>query len=138
MPDIWSKDKRSEVMSLVRGKGNASTEIALVKLFKAHKITGWRRHVAIPGKPDFSFPAAKLAVFVDGCFWHGCPNCGTIPKTRRKFWTEKIETNKRRDRRVNRELRAKGWSVIRIWECRLKRCPNFQINRIQRKLKEHG
>jgi DNA mismatch endonuclease (patch repair protein) len=138
MADVFTKEKRSEVMSKVKGRGNKSTELALIALFKKYGITEWRRHQKLPGKPDFSFPKSKLAVFVDGCFWHGCPNCGTIPKARRKFWLEKIEGNKRRDARVSRELRAKGWSVIRIRECRLKKYPETQVRRILQKLEARG
>jgi DNA mismatch endonuclease (patch repair protein) len=73
-------------MSLIRGKGNKQTEQALLALLKRDKITGWRRHLPLPGKPDFAFTKQKVAVFVDGCFWHGCPKCYTRPKTNRKFW----------------------------------------------------
>ncbi len=67
MADIWTKKKRSEVMSLIRGKDNKETEQTLVALLKRDKITGWRRHLPLPGKPDFAFPRLKVAVFVDGC-----------------------------------------------------------------------
>lgn len=114
--DVFSKQKRSEVMSRIRGKGNKDTEVALAKLFRAYHITGWRRHYAIEGKPDFAFPKHKLAVFVDGCFWHGCPKHATQPKGNASFWATKLAANKERDRKVNRALRAKGWKVLRIWE----------------------
>lgn len=74
MADVFSKRKRSEVMSLIRGSGNKGTELALVQIFRAHRITGWRRHQAMFGKPDFVFAKIRLAVFVDGCFWHYCPS----------------------------------------------------------------
>lgn len=121
MADVFTKEKRSEVMSRIRGKGNKDTEVALAKLFRANGITGWRRHYPILGRPDFAFPKHKLAVFVDGCFWHGCPKHGTQPKGNRKFWFAKLEANKGRDRKVNRLLRAKGWRVLRIWEHDLSR-----------------
>ena len=73
MPDVFTKAKRSEVMSRIRGRGNKDTELALAKLLRRHRITGWRRNQPVFGKPDFVFPKLKLAVFVDGCFWHGCP-----------------------------------------------------------------
>jgi DNA mismatch endonuclease, patch repair protein len=82
-------------------------------------LTGWRRHYAILGTPDFCWPQKKIAIFVDGCFWHGCPRCYNSPKSNIEFWKAKIEVNRKRDRKVNRELRIKGWRVIRIWECRL-------------------
>lgn len=133
MPDIFTKSKRSEVMSRIRGKGNKSTELKLLKLFKEHHINGWRRHQSLAGKPDFVFPNEQLAVFVDGCFWHGCPRCYIKPKQNAKFWREKIGGNVKRDRKVSQLLRAEGWSVCRIWECRLKK-PDSVIRRIRRML----
>ncbi|HEY4248178.1 MAG TPA: very short patch repair endonuclease [Lacunisphaera sp.] len=121
MPDIFTKRKRSDVMSRIRGSGNKGTELRLIQIFRANDITGWRRGSKLPGKPDFVFPRLKTAVFVDGCFWHGCPKHGTSPKTRAAFWLAKIIGNKARDRRVNRTLRARGWKVLRIWEHELSR-----------------
>jgi DNA mismatch endonuclease (patch repair protein) len=118
--DIWSKSKRSEVMSRIRGRGNEKTEVRLAKLMRAEGIRGWSRHLSIPGRPDFAFKKQKVAVFVDGCFWHGCPRCFRLPKQNRAFWKAKIEGNRRRDRSVNCRLRRLGWKVIRIRECRLK------------------
>ena len=138
MTDIWTKKKRFEVMSLIRGKGNKETENALLALLKQSKITGWRRHLPLPGKPDFAFPKQKVAVFVDGCFWHGCPKCYTRPKTNRKFWDKKREDNMARDRRVNRQLRRQGCKVIRIWQHSLKKSPGACLNRIRRSLVAAG
>ncbi|HTB79281.1 MAG TPA: very short patch repair endonuclease [Opitutaceae bacterium] len=121
MPDIFSKRKRSAVMSLIRGSGNKDTELRLIVIFRSHRINGWRRNAKLTGKPDFVFPKSKLVVFVDGCFWHGCPKHGTKPKTNAKFWREKIARNQARDREVNRALRAKGWKVFRVWEHELAR-----------------
>lgn len=134
MADIWTKKKRSEVMSLIRGKGNKETENALLALLRQNKITGWRRHLPLPGKPDFAFQKQKVAVFVDGCFWHGCPKCYTRPKTNSAFWDRKRETNMARDRRVNRQLRRQGWKVIRIWQHFLKKSPAACLNRIRTKI----
>lgn len=134
MADIWTQKKRSEVMSLIRGRGNKETEQALLVLLRAEKITGWRRHLPLLGKPDFAFPKKKVAVFVDGCFWHGCPKCYTRPKTNRKFWDKKREDNIARDRRVNRQLRRQGWKVIRIWQHALQKSPDGCLNRIRRVL----
>jgi DNA mismatch endonuclease, patch repair protein len=111
---------RSQIMSRVRGRGNKSTEQKLAALFKKADIKGWRRHLPLPGTPDFAFPKLRLAIFVDGCFWHGCPRCYTRPATNRDFWDKKLRDNCARDRRVNRELRSKGWRVIRIWAHSLK------------------
>ncbi len=120
-------------MSHIRGKGNKTTELKLLALFKEHKVTGWRRHQPLPGKPDFAFPKENVAVFVDGCFWHGCPRCYKEPKKNVKFWRKKVGGNKQRDLKVSRKLRAEGWSVCRIWECRLKK-PDSVIRRIRRML----
>ena len=103
-------------MSRIKGRGNKDTEIALAEIFLAHQITNWRRHQAVFGRPDFIFRAVKLAVFVDGCFWHGCPKHGTKPKNNAAFWRIKLEKNIARDRLVTRTLRSKGWRVLRIWE----------------------
>ena len=116
MSDVFTKAKRSEVMSRIRGRGNKDTEVALAKLFRRNKIIGWRRNQKIFGKPDFVFPKLKLTVFVDGCFWHGCPWHETNPKNNRAFWRLKFSANKKRDGVVNRTLRRTGWRVVRIWE----------------------
>jgi len=116
VPDVFTKAKRSEVMSRIRSRGNKDTELALAKLFRRNKITGWRRNQRIFGKPDFIFPNHTLAIFVDGCFWHGCPKHATKPKNNRAFWHRKLSANKARDRLVNQTLRRTGWCVLRIWE----------------------
>jgi len=116
MPDVFTKTKRSEVMSRIRGHGNKATELALLRLFRAHRITGWRRRQPVFGKPDFVFPKRKLAVFVDGCFWHGCPRHATQPKNNAAFWQKKFAANQARDRLVTRALRRAGWRVLRVWE----------------------
>ena len=121
MPDIFTKAKRSEVMSKIRSRGNRGTELALVIFFRNHGIIGWRRHRAVFGRPDFVFPKLKLAVFVDGCFWHACPKHISLPVGNRAFWKAKLEANRRRDRLVTRELRSRGWRVLRIWEHELSR-----------------
>ena len=120
MPDVFTKAKRSEVMSRIRGGGNKDTELALMKLFRQHCITGWRRNQKIFGKPDFIFRQARLALFVDGCFWHGCPKHGTKPASNSAYWRLKFERNKARDRDVNSRLRKLGWQVVRIWQHELR------------------
>lgn len=108
-------------MSRIRGKGNKQTEGVLVELFREEKISGWRRQLKLPGKPDFTFQKLLLVVFVDGCFWHGCPKCYRAPKGNCIFWEAKITRNRDRDREVNRELRLRGWRVLRIAEHSLKK-----------------
>jgi DNA mismatch endonuclease, patch repair protein len=119
MSDVFTKAKRSEVMSRIRGHGNKDTEIALARLLRRNRIIGWRRNQLVFGKPDFLFRKQKLAVFVDGCFWHGCAKCYRAPKSNRQFWLEKITRNRKRDLEVNHFLRSRGWKVLRFWECGL-------------------
>ena len=136
MPDVFTKAKRSDVMSRIRGRGNKDTEVALVKLLRRHRITGWRRYQPVFGKPDFIFWKARLAVFVDGCFWHGCPKHATRPVNNRAFWQRKLSSNKARDQVVNRVLRRAGWRVMRIWEHELAQkneaCLLVRIQRVLR------
>ena len=113
---------RSRTMAAIRGKHNKTTELALRMALVRSNISGWRLHADdLPGKPDLFFEREKLAIFVDGCFWHGCPKCGHIPKTRSSFWRAKILGNKRRDRANARKLRRIGFRVVRIWEHSLRR-----------------
>ena len=156
MSDVFSKAKRSDVMSRIRSRGNKGTEVAMALVLRGLGITGWRRHVALSlGKhstlnsehrtlerkwprseaiqgsklnvqrsrfaarrvrPDFVFRERRVALFVDGCFWHACPIHATKPRGNVAFWREKFERNQARDRLVTRALKAKGWKVIRIWE----------------------
>ena len=134
MSDVFSKAKRSFVMSRIRSRGNKATELALMKLFRRHKITGWRRTQKVFGKPDFIFRQARLAVFVDGCFWHVCPKHATQPKGNRSFWKKKFARNQTRDRLVNRTLWSAKWRVIRIWECQLRKSPQSCVEKILREL----
>lgn len=124
-------------MSLVRGKGNKATELVLAKHFRAHGIKGWRRHYAVVGKPDFAFPRQRIAVFVDGCFWHRCPKHGRLPRSNRSFWIPKLEQNKARDRRTTRALRAQQWRVVRIWEHEL-RDPEAALRRVLRAIERNN
>lgn len=137
MADIFSKKKRSWIMSRVRSRGNRTTEQRFAKILRNEKLAGWRRGYPLPGKPDFVFPAARVAVFVDGCFWHGCPLHGHIPKSNGKFWERKIITNMIRDERITRKLRRLGWHVFRIWEHEInKPVLNRKLGKIRRVLSE--
>ena len=120
MADVVSKKKRSQIMAAIKSKGNKATEIKLAGIFRQNKIVGWRRNHHLFGNPDFAFPKLRLAVFVDGCFWHGCPKHFRKPKDNRKYWHEKILRNQKRDRLVTKTLRSSGWRVLRIWEHELK------------------
>jgi DNA mismatch endonuclease (patch repair protein) len=115
MPDILSKTRRSQVMAAIHSRGNKDTELKLVSILRATGITGWRRHQPLPGRPDFVFRRSRLAVFVDGCFWHGCRWHCRMPNGNRAYWDRKIAGNSARDRRTSRLLRSMGWRVLRIW-----------------------
>jgi DNA mismatch endonuclease (patch repair protein) len=120
MADPLTRAERSALMAKVRSKGNLSTEMRLVRIFRANGITGWRRNRPVYGKPDFIFTRTKLCVFVDGCFWHGCPKCYRQPKSRKGFWSKKVRANQARDRIVSRTLRRLGYKVLRIRECEMR------------------
>jgi DNA mismatch endonuclease (patch repair protein) len=130
MVDVFSPARRSEIMSHIHRRGNKATELALVGLFRCHGIAGWRRHAKVFGSPDFIFTKCKVAIFADGCFWHGCPRHATLPKTNRAFWKEKLARNKVRDRLVTRTLRRHGWRVVRVWQHELSR--NYEQHLLRR------
>lgn len=137
MTDIFTKAKRSAVMSRIQSRNNKATELALVSLFRRSHIVGWRRHIALRlhesrlkkeakerrastrVRPDFVFRHCRLAVFVDGCFWHGCPSHGTKPKSNAPFWQAKLASNTARDQYATKSLRLRKWRVLRIWEHQL-------------------
>lgn len=102
-------------MAAIRSKGNKSTELKLASILRAAGITGWRRHQRLPGRPDFIFRRQRLAIFVDGCFWHGCRWHCRMPQDNRKYWQSKISRNAERDRNTNRLLHKADWRVLRIW-----------------------
>jgi len=113
--------ERSRNMAAVRGSGNKTTELRLQMALVRAGISGWSsQRTDLPGKPDFFFQSANLAVFVDGCFWHGCPRCGHIPKTNTGFWTAKIDRNRKRHRKVARLLNKRGIRTVRFWEHQLR------------------
>lgn len=121
MTDVFSTEKRSGVMASIRSTDNKSTELRMIALLRAHGITGWRRRQPEFGKPDFVFPKQRLAIFIDGCFWHRHPGCrfSYTPKSRTDFWLPKFANNVARDRLVTRTLQGTGWRVLRVWECDL-------------------
>lgn len=121
MTDIFNKDKRSQIMSRIKGSKNTSTELKLISIFAELGIKGWRRGIKMIGKPDFVFPKTRIVVFADGCFWHGHKCQKTKPQTNKDFWETKITQNMMRDELVSKTLTDKNWTVIRIWECELKK-----------------
>lgn len=120
MGDMFSTTKRSEIMSRVKSHANRATEKRLITIMRLHRITGWRRNARLFGKPDFIFPRDRIAVFVDGCFWHSCPKHKSEPLRNAQFWRTKLQRNVERDRLVNKTLHQFGWKVIRIWQHELK------------------
>jgi len=137
MADVFTPEVRSAVMSRIRSRDNCRTELRLVSLFRRNQITGWRRQIEVTGKPDFGFRRLKVAVFVDGCFWHRHKNCrwAYVPKTRQSYWRRKFRANVVRDKSVNLQLRKAGWKVIRIWECELATDPACSIATVQSALR---
>ncbi len=130
MPETFSKEERSEIMRRVRGR-DTSLELRLRKLLWAEGLRGYRLHrSSLPGKPDLAFGKDRVAVFVDGCFWHGCPECYRRPKNNAEYWSAKLERNQTRDRLVSKELRSLGWAVIRIWEHEVRRDPDGCVKRV--------
>jgi DNA mismatch endonuclease Vsr len=101
-----------------RSRQNRTTERRLRAYPASAGVSGWQLHPRIIGTPDFAFPGPRLALFVDGCFWHGCPECarGHLPRSNTAYWHPKIARNQARDRAVTAQLRRRGWSVLRIWE----------------------
>lgn len=131
MVDVFTKEKRSQIMRQIKDSRNKSTELKLIKFFKSNAIKGWRRNYKLYGKPDFTFPNLKIVVFVDGCFWHGHDCRNTKPQTNSHYWNTKIHRNRERDKEVTKILKQKGWITIRIWECDLKK-----VNMLQKKIKK--
>ena len=154
--DPLTPRQRSRVMAKVKARGNRSTEVALAIAFRRAGITGWRRHLRVkyntlssctrsaPAKdakanytyPDFVFPGLAIAVYVDGCFWHGCPRHRTFPTHNSGFWRTKLKSNKARDSRVTVCLRKAGWTVVRIWEHTIKTSPEDCVRHVSRAIAE--
>ena len=129
MTDVLTQEQRKYNMSRIKGK-NTGPEVKLRKLLFAHGIRGYRVHYDLSGKPDIVFVKKKLAIFIDGCFWHKCPVCFRVPETRKEFWMKKIQSNIDRDKKVNEQLKNDGWTVIRIWEHEIKKEPENAVKKI--------
>ena len=121
MADVFQKEKRSSIMSRVRSSGNKSTELKLIEYFSSNHITGWRRNYKVKGHPDFVFLNHKIAIFVDGCFWHGHDCRNTRPADNADYWRKKRQRNIEHDKEITELFKKRGWTVIRIWECELKK-----------------
>ena len=124
-------------MACVKSGKNKSTELRFISILKSKGIAGWRRHYPLTGRPDFVFPRLKIAVFIDGCFWHRCPKHCRLPSSNINYWNEKIEKNKIRDRKITKVLKMKDWRVIRIWEHEIKSIKlDHKLNRIKKTPKQ--
>lgn len=129
MADVFTKEKRSAIMSSVRSKKNKSTELKLIDVFSQLGLHGWRRNYQVKGHPDFVFLEKRVAIFVDGCFWHGHDCRNTRPEDNKEYWVKKRERNILHDLAVTELFQGRGWIVIRIWECELrqKRRPDLLV-----------
>ena len=119
--DVIDRKTRSKIMAAIRSSGNRSTELVVERLLRQRRLRGWRRQFSVEGRPDFAWPGLKIALFVDGCFWHGCSLCYRPAKSNVEFWKGKVERNRARDKRVSRHLRSRGWTVLRVRECQVSR-----------------
>lgn len=127
-------EKISRVMSANKGK-DTTPEMLLRRLLSSNGIRGYRQNwKKAPGRPDVAFPKRKIAIFIDGCFWHGCKKCYVAPKTNSRFWKQKIERNQKRDIRNSQELKKLGWTCVRIWEHELKKNPEKVTAKLFKKL----
>lgn len=133
MPDNLSPEDRRKAMRAIKSKGT-SPERTLWAMLAGMRLKGWRKNAAdVLGKPDVVFDKEKVAIFVDGCFWHGCPICNRgIPENNREYWVRKIKRNKRRAREVTHALRSQGWQVLRFWEHEMR----GDLNVVRQKLKD--
>ena len=126
MPDVLTPEQRKLNMSRIRAR-DTTPEKKLRRMLWQNGIRGYRIHYDLIGKPDIVFVEKKIAVFIDGCYWRKCPVCFREPDTRKEFWMKKIESNVRRDEKVNEELKKEGWTVIRIWEHEIRKEPEKVI-----------
>jgi DNA mismatch endonuclease, patch repair protein len=131
--DTVSPDVRSRTMRAVKGK-NTTLEMKFRQALWSAGVRGWRLHInSLPGKPDLVFSAARVVVFIDSCFWHGCPAHLRMPSSNLNYWEAKIARNRKRDKVVTKELKTQGWTVLRFWEHNirenLEKCV-FKVNRI--------
>lgn len=130
---IPKKEITSIIMSKIRAK-NTKPEILLRKALIKKGLKGFKLHYKkIPGKPDICYLNNKLAIFINGCFWHRCPICKPkMPKSHKKFWSEKFKKNVERDKRKIKELLDMGWAVFIVWECEIKNDILNVVKRIKR------
>lgn len=132
--DTVSKEKRSYIMSRIKSKWTSPEKRVYDGLLDRNLVPTIHQD-GLPGKPDFVFWKERLAIMVEGCFWHGCPKHYKKPKTNKQFWFNKLVNNVRRDNRNRRKLRVEGFGVVRIWECATRRKTlDVSLNRVERML----
>jgi DNA mismatch endonuclease, patch repair protein len=130
MTDVMTKEQRSNLMSRVRDR-DTSPELEVRRQLFSRGLRGYRLRPKLPGKPDIVYSRAKLAIFIDGCFWHGCPRCYTRPATRRPYWDNKLAENVSRDKAVDRSLKEMGWKTLHFWEHDVKKAPGRIVKRVK-------
>ena len=135
--DTVSKEKRSEIMSKIRGKDTKIEIRARSYLFR-HGLRFRKNVRSLPGTPDIVLPKHHAVVFVHGCFWHGHKTCLRLPKTRKRYWREKIQGNIERDVRNQRRLRNMGWRVFTVWECKLNNDFDQEMEKLEKKIRAGG
>lgn len=127
MADVYDKNKRSTIMQKVRSNNNKSTELKLIEIFKENNIKGWKRKYPVKGHPDFVFLDKKIAIFVDGCFWHGHDCRNTRPTDNAEYWAKKRECNIKHDIEITKLFEERKWKVLRIWECEFKKANREEL-----------
>ena len=129
MTDVLTRAQRSLCMSRIRGSNTKPEIVVRRTLFRLG--LRYRLHTRLPGRPDLVFVRERVAIFVDGCFWHRCPKHATAPATNVAFWTSKLQGNVVRDAAVNRALRHDDWLVLRFWEHAVRQYPERTADRIR-------
>ena len=132
MADRITKTQRSYIMSQIRGS-KTKREVTVKKNIDGRKLRYQPK--GIPERPDFASKKMKIAVFIDGCFWHACPRCYRPPKSNKKYWKAKIERNSKRDRTVNLKMKKEGWTVMRFWEHQVNEKESYVVKRINSQFK---
>ena len=133
MTDSLTKFQRSRLMSRIHDR-DTRPELEIRRRLFASGMRGYRLRPRLPGKPDIVYSRAKLAIFIDGCFWHGCPKCYTRPATRRRYWDNKLAENISRDKAIDNSLRRMGWKTLHFWEHEVEKGPDSIVKRVKRTL----
>ena len=130
MTDTLTRVQRSRLMSRIRDR-DTKPELEIRRRLFASGMRGYRLRPKLPGKPDIVYSRAKLAIFIDGCFWHGCPRCYTRPATRQRYWDNKLAENVSRDKVIDSSLKEMGWKTLHFWEHDVKKTPERIVKRVK-------